>query len=104
MNNRLTAAFFTVILILGCSISDKKTETFDFSTVLPDSLNRFVRTDKVKIYPADSLYNYINGAAEEYISCGAKYIPPIPYTIISMALRKNTLAVGLSKWQVVNIL
>jgi len=79
MNNRLTAAFFTVILILGCSISDKKTETFDFSTVLPDSLNRFVRTDKVKIYPTDSLYNYINGAAEEYISCGVVQVASCEY-------------------------
>ena len=79
MINKLTVAFFSVILIINCSTPDKKIEMTDFTMVLPDTLNGFARTDRVKVYPADSLYSYIDGAAEEYLGYGVVQVASCEY-------------------------
>jgi hypothetical protein len=65
--------------ILGCSTEQGVQTKTDFARILPDQLSGFNRTGPVKTFVADSLYNYIDGAADEFIAYGVIQVASAEY-------------------------
>ena len=55
---------------LNCSSSPEKKPGINFDNIFRKQLGGLTRTSPIKEYPADSLYNYLDGAADEYIAYG----------------------------------
>ena len=70
MITRLTIALVLITAILSCSSSDNSKTTTDMSSILVENIAGFTRKSRVKVFPPDSLYNYINRTADDYIPYG----------------------------------
>ena len=66
--NCITSLLILIILLCG-TISMGKVKT-DFALLLPDTIQGWKVTAKDQIYNRDTLYDYINGGAELYLSYG----------------------------------
>lgn len=67
------------IIILSCSSADDSKPGARLDSILPVKIGGFTRVEKVKIYPADSLWNYIDGAADEYLSYQVVQVATVEY-------------------------
>lgn len=96
MRNKL---LITAILgILCCSsVNDNKQKT-RFDSILIDEIGGYARVEQVKMYPADSLWNYIDGAADEYLSYGVVQVATVEYNkddlIYSVGIYEFTYPLG----------
>lgn len=71
---------FILSLFIGCSSPEKTNSTTDYKSIFPANLDGYIMTSPLKIYPADSLYEYINRDADEYITYGAVQVASCEYS------------------------
>ncbi|MCD6163655.1 MAG: hypothetical protein J7K40_14735 [candidate division Zixibacteria bacterium] len=71
---------YMFILFANCSSHEKNDSSTDYKSIFPDKLDGFSLTSPLKIYPADSLYEYINGEAEEYVTYGTVQVVSCEYS------------------------
>jgi len=76
---RLFTFCILISSMLGCSTGEQPQAGVDFARILPDRLAGFGRTGPVKTFLADSLYNYIDGAADEYVAYGVIQVASAEY-------------------------
>ena len=79
MKYRFLTTVITGILILSCSSVNDSKSRVRFNSILLPEISDFTRAEKVKIYPADSLWNYIDGAADEYLSYRVVRVATVEY-------------------------
>ncbi|MCP4580254.1 MAG: hypothetical protein GY839_01455 [candidate division Zixibacteria bacterium] len=79
MKYKIAVTVILALTLLNCTSSDNKTATYDINDILIPEIGGFTRSDQLNIYPADSLYNYIDGAAEEFIGYGVTQVASAEY-------------------------
>lgn len=65
--------------IFGCSSKENVQTKTNFANILPAQLTGFKRTGPEKTFVADSLYTYIDGAADEYVAYGVLQVASAEY-------------------------
>jgi len=75
---RIFSIILPVVLLLSCSPAKKSRPKTSFDKILITELDGFSRTGQLKIYPADSLSNYIS-AADTYRGYGVIQVTGAEY-------------------------
>ena len=69
-----------MLVTFSCSSVNNNKPKTNFDSILTDEIGSYARVEQVKIYPADSLWNYIDGAADEYLSYGVVQVATAEYS------------------------
>ena len=65
----ITTAFCFVLIIAGCG-TDQKDEAAAMKQLIPQEINGWVLADSTESYDRETIFDYINGAGEVYLSFG----------------------------------
>lgn len=79
MSKNLLIIIFSATAIICCSSAEKSEPTIGLERMLPEMLGGYTRVQEAGIYPADSLWNYIDGAADEYLSYSVVQVATVEY-------------------------